>query len=78
MTDQTQDTINQAQITVTYYFGPGDSPPWHISPLGIGVLPMPMAVLGVVHLELPIFMIGLTWLALGVIILRRADLSAGM
>lgn len=32
----------------------------------------------VVHLELPIFMIGLTWIALGVIILRRADLSARM
>lgn len=31
MTDQTQDTINQAQITVTYYFGPGDSPPYLLS-----------------------------------------------
>ena len=52
--------------------------PWHISPLGIGVLPIPMAIFGVVHLELPIFMIGLTWIALGVIILRRTDLSVGM
>ena len=31
MTNQNQEPTNQAQVNITYYFGPGDSPPYLLS-----------------------------------------------
>ncbi len=43
----------------------GLPPPWHVLPLGVGVLAILVFVTGILHIELPILLIGCLWTLLG-------------
>ncbi len=54
----------------------GLPPPWHIVPLGVGLLAVPVVGTGLLHIELPILLIGGLWMLLGYAISRGAGGTA--
>lgn len=48
----------------------GLPPPWHMLPLGVGLLAIPISVTGILHIELPILLLGGLWMLLGYTIVR--------
>ena len=54
----------------------GLPPPWHMLPLGVGLLAIPVAATGMLHIELPILVMGGLWMLLGYTISRSAKGAA--
>ena len=50
----------------------GLPPPWHLLPLGVGLVSIPLAATGTLHIELPILLIGGLWMLLGYTISHSA------